>query len=77
MALADELAALKDSKPRTFEEWLRTATEDDKQVALKAIRDVSIRANALCLVLRKNGIPITANRIELIRAGGGHIDAAN
>jgi hypothetical protein len=67
VALSTDLAALRDAKPRTFDQWLETAEEDDKTIVLEAINDVTLPANALAVTLAKNGIPVTRPTIVKIR----------
>lgn len=62
MSLIEDLAELR--KPRTFDRWLATANEPDRDAVLEAIRDHSIPENALATLLRdKYGIPVTRETI--------------
>lgn len=67
MALANELQALRASKPRTFDQWCEVADPEERELALEAIHDLTLPANPLSTVLRKNGIPITRETIVSIR----------
>lgn len=67
MALADDIAALKDSKPRTFDKWLRTATPEERDMVLDALRDVRITPEQIMNALRKNGIPMARETVAKYR----------
>ena len=63
MSLADDLAELRVSKPRTFGQWLDIADNEDVEIVLAAIADRTLPANALAVTLSRNGIPITRDTI--------------
>lgn len=67
MALANELQTLRASKPRTFDQWLDIAEPEERDMVLEAIQDRELRSNALAVVLRRNGVPITRERIIEMR----------
>lgn len=67
MALADELNALRATKPRTFEAWCDVADPEDRQIVIDAINDHTLLPNALSVVLRKNGVPISRETIVSLR----------
>lgn len=63
MSLATELAALRQSKPRTFEQWLETASYEDRDMVMDAIGDHTIPANRLAVTLANNNVPITRETV--------------
>jgi hypothetical protein len=67
VALANELQTLRASKPRTFDQWLDIAEPEERDMVLEAIQDRELRSNALAVVLRRNGVPITRERIIEMR----------
>ena len=67
MSLADELNALRETKPRTFEQWCDVAEPEDRAIVLEAIQDRTLLPNALSVVLRKNGVPISRETIVSLR----------
>ena len=71
MALADDLTALRNIRPRTFKQWLEWADPADVKLVLAALSDTSITPNSLAATLTKNGIPITRDTIEKYRDARG------
>jgi hypothetical protein len=69
VALANELQELRAAKPRTFDQWLEIAEPEERDMVLEAINDRTLQPNPLSTVLRKNGIPITRERIIEMREG--------
>jgi hypothetical protein len=67
VALANDLEALRATKPRTFDQWLAIAEPEDRDAALEAINDRTLPANALSVVLRRNGVPVTRETINQMR----------
>ena len=67
VALANDLEALRATKPRTLEAWLELADTEDRDAVLEAIRDRTLLPNALSLVLRRNGIPVSRETIIQMR----------
>lgn len=69
MSLIEDLADLRASKPRTFDQWLEIADETTKTAVLDAIADDTISANSLAMLLaNKYDIPVT--RETIIRRRG-------
>lgn len=71
MNLASDLANLRTTKPRTYEQWRAIASPEEVQQVNDAILDRTLPANSLSVVLRKNGIPVTRETILAIRATNG------
>lgn len=67
MALADELSALRATKPRTFDAWLEIAEPEDRELVLESIADRALMPNALSNVLRRHGVPCTRETIIKLR----------
>lgn len=67
MALANDLDTLRATRPRTFEQWCEVADPEDRETVIEAINDLTLPANSLSTILRKNGIPITRETIVSIR----------
>lgn len=67
VALANDLNELRATKPRTFDQWLAIADPEDRDAALDAIRDHTLLPNALAVVLRRNGVPVTRETIIQMR----------
>lgn len=64
MSLFEDLADLRATKPRTFDQWLEVADVETKTAVLGAIADEHIPANQLAVLLtQKHGIPITRETI--------------
>ena len=69
MSLKDDLGKLTRG-PRTFAQWLETASAEDHAAALDALKDRGISADALVQVFRKNGIPVTTETVKSYRDAG-------
>jgi hypothetical protein len=65
--LANDLATLRARKPITFQQWLDTAGNEDRELVLAFIRDDTIELNGLVTTLRENGVPITRETITKYR----------
>lgn len=70
MGLAAELKSLRETKPRTFEQWLEVADAEDKALVEEAIGDRTLLPNALSIVLRRNGVPVSRETIIALRENG-------
>lgn len=71
MGLEAELKLLRETKPRTFEQWLELADADEKALVQDAIYDRTLLPNPLSIVLRKNGVPISRETIVSLRDAQG------
>lgn len=71
MGLAAEIKSLRETKPRTFEQWLEVAEPEDKAIVQEAIYDRTLLPNPLSTVLRKNGVPISRETIVSLRDAQG------
>ncbi|MEI3845337.1 MULTISPECIES: hypothetical protein [unclassified Microbacterium] len=68
MALADDVQALKTSRPRDFKAWLKIAAPEERDEVLTYVYDNSIPENGLAVLLSgKHGIPITRETIVRLR----------
>ena len=68
MSLADELKSLP-RKPSTFDQWLETATDNDRALVLEYLRNPNIQIQGLVDTLRSNGVPISKETVSRIRRG--------
>ena len=67
MALADDLTNLRNTKPRTFQQWREWADPADVELVLAAIMDRSIQPNKLAVTLAANNVPCTRETIVKMR----------
>ena len=70
MSLANDLAELRATKPRTFEQWLDVTDPEDSATVISAISDKTIPVNALLPVLRRHGVPISKETLRDVRDRG-------
>lgn len=68
MALADDVQALKTTRPRDFKSWLKIASPEERDEILGYVYDEEIPENGLATLLSgKHGIPITRETIVRLR----------
>lgn len=67
VALADVLKELDTARPATFDQWLKIASDEDRNVVLEYIGNPMIPLDSLVKTLRANGVPITRETVEKYR----------
>lgn len=65
--LAGELAALRNTRPRNFKDWLAYADPETVSMVMESVMDPRIPANKLAVTLTKNDIPVTRETIGKYR----------
>jgi len=68
VSLKDKLEALEEAKPRTFQQWLKTANTAEVELVMRYVHDKSINEYELTDTLRAEGIPVSHETIAAMRA---------
>ena len=66
VGIRDDLKHL-DRVPKTFAAWKLTAPADDIAAVEEACRDLTLNANQVIAVCKRNGIPISKETVKTYR----------